>query len=510
MSRTSTSKRAPRVHNGLTGISSSAGAGILALVGGIALLPLIISTVGSGPYGVWLVLSAVATYLQYSDLGVGAAIVHFGSRARAGDNARNLGHYLSAGLLWNSTVAVVAIPVYIVASAFYLQSAGAKAALDPAEIVPLLALGSLMLAGLVIRPFSSALTGSGLLPLDRRNQGIGVLVRIAATVAACLLTHSVLAVAAAETLAALVPSVLAVIAVLGRRLAVLRWDRHAAETLRFMFSYSLRSFGVSAVGALILQAGTVVAGLFLGPSSATYFNAAFRIYNSARQLMTWMVDPFRSALSRLFTSRVEEAKEVLFGLAFVALAAAAVGSGVLIFGSFGIVQLWLGARVPVAEVALATIILLLGFVINSVQIPLVPAGDAIGRPGVFFWIQALWLASFLILGPLLAKPLDIVGVALALSAPLLYIVPLYLRRARLVLGFTLRQWFRRVGTPVVVLVLPGVALAGLTELACVPLGWPHLSFPSAAAFLVGVVASALLLRRRIPLSDVISLLRTEL
>jgi O-antigen/teichoic acid export membrane protein len=484
-------------------------AGVLSLVAGLLLLPVIISTVGSASYGVWILLTVVANYLFYADLGVGAAIIHFGSRTRAGDRERTLGQFLSAALAWNTGVCVLVVPLYVAGATLYITSIGSASALTSAEGSALVLIGALTLTSVVLRPFASTLVGAGLLPVERRNQSIAVLIRIAGTLIACFGFQSIVAIAAAEALALVLPTVLSGLHLFRHRLVRLS-VRGNVSTLKFMFAYSLRSFGVGAIGALILQGGTLIIGITGTPSMVTYFNAAFRVYGSVRQILTWTLDPFRSSLSKLYVNDVEAAKRTLYSLSFLALVASAIGCLAIVFATPWIVETWLGSSVPVSDISLAIVVLLLGLIANAIHVPFVPAGDALGRPGAFIRVQVLWLMLFLVTGFLLSTFLGIVGVALGLTLPLLLVEPIYMRRATRVLSITTTAWMARVGLPASLLVGPAGAVALVFAAALSATGQPAFTIWTSMVFLIGVAVTFLSCRRRLPMAQILALFRTEL
>ena len=480
------------------------------MVAGILLIPLVITQVGSAAYGPWLVIAAIASYLQYSDVGVGAAIVHFGSRARSGANERSLSDYVSAGLAWNVAAAIVVVPIFSISAWLYVSSVAGEAGLDPSDVTGLVTVGAIMLGCVLIAPFSSALVGAGLLPLDRRNQGIGVLARIVGTIAACLITHDVVWVATAEMAGSVLPQIIALFGLLRRHLLQLRVSKDTLPTLRFMLNYSVKSFGVAAVGALILQAGTIIVGIFLGPSDVTYFNAAYRVYTAARQTLMWAVDPFRSALSRLFVNDAEAARRIVISLTFSSLSVATVAAGTLAFASSQIVALWLGPSVPTEAIASTLSVLLLGLIVNAAQIPLVPAGDANGRPGAFFSIQVIWLVSFLVLACALVNVVGIVGVALGLGIPLVFVTPLYLHRARRVIALQAKEWFTEAILPTLIIALPATLVATAVALIQYAVGAQPFSILTGGAFIASVAITVFFARARLPHDGIMRLLKVEL
>ena len=497
-------------HTARKGVLSSAFAGLASMSANILLLPLIIVTVGAGPYGVWLLLIAVATYLHYADLGVGSAIVHFASRARGGGETLSLGNYLSAGLLWNSAIGVLIIPANSVFSTLYVRNSGPDVGISSQDGRILVIAGVVATASFVIRPFASALIGAGLLPIERSCQLAGVVVRILGTVVACLVCGTIEAVAVAETLALLTPPLLAIGVVRRSNLGRISWGRETLSTLRSMMPYSMRAFGVTAVGALLMQGGTFVVASVGGPTDVTNFNAAFSIYSAVRQLLTWLVDPFRSLLSRLFASDRKKAEESLISLARVTLVSAALGCGTLALMSTSAVQIWLGSKVPVDEVALTVAVLLVGLAFNAAHLPLAPAGDAAGRPGVFFRVQLAWLAAFLALGFPLGSKFGIVGVAIALSLPLVVIEPLYLLVAHKTIALDIGEWSRLVLLPTSLGAVGGLVLALFVALAQAGMGNSAISFPTAIAYLGGASLSLFALRKRFPWTGLRELARTNL
>ncbi|REC97322.1 O-antigen/teichoic acid export membrane protein [Microbacterium sp. AG157] len=412
--------------------------------------------------------------------------------------------------MWNLLVATAVVPLFAALAVFITSSNADAAGVSSADANALALLATLMLACLLISPFASALIGAGLLPVERRNQSIGIAVRCAGTLTACLVFDSIVWLAAAEVVAAITPHAAAVATLAKRKLLKISFRHGAFSALRKMLRYSIRSFGVALVGATILQLGTVVVGSVMGPSDVTYYNAAFRVYTAARQLLTWIVDPFRSTLSRQFVEDPTRARRILTTLCAVAFGASALGAGVLVFGASDIVHLWLGASVPAATIALTMIVFLIGFVINSIQIPMVPAGDALGRPGAFFLIQLTWLVAFAVLSFPLVDGLGIVGAALALSAPLAFIAPLYLWRARSVLELGTDDWrasgiFAIVAVVVAATTLASVA-AGIQFLA----GLQPLSLYSTLAFAMSAAIFALILRKHLPAQRFVELLRAKL
>lgn len=230
-----------------------------------------------------------------------------------------------------------------------------------------------------------------------------------------------------------------------------------------MFSYSMGSFTVSMVGAAVLQLGTLIIGVLGTPSQVTYFNAAFRIYASVRQVIGWLTDPFRSVLSRLYVNDHAKAKTVLYDLLFVSFITSTLGCLLLLITLPSVLKIWLGDSVPLGEVALTSSALLTGLILNALHIPLIPASDAAGRPGAFLPHQIWWLASYGALSYLLFPQFGIAGVAFAMTAPLPFIEFAYLTRSRTTVDLNFKEWNRRVIQPAIPVLLLGLIAALIAQ-----------------------------------------------
>lgn len=444
------------------GISFSALAGIASLVAGIVLLPLVLATVGPAVYGVWLFLLAAATFLFFLDLGLGIAIIHFLSRSRSGDDDSRPNHVVSTGLAWASAACLLAIAIFLVIANTY--SLEAITNVTQYEFSAMVICGTALLVSMALRPMSSVLFGAGFLHLERTNQMFGVALRIIGTIAACSFNWSIIGIVVVETAALMLPTFLSAFQALHMRLVRLHWKFISSTELLKMMSYSLRSFSVSMVGASILQFGTLVIGVLGSPNQVAYFNAAFRIYLSVRQIIGWLTDPFRSVMSRLYVNDRQRASKVLYDLLFVAFLISAIGCLVLLVTLPVLLQLWLGETVPVGEVAAAAGTLLVGLLLNALHIPLIPASDAAGSPGAFLLHQVLWLFAYAGLSFILFPVAGIAGIALAMTIPLPLIEFAYLYTAQRTVALDFELWFKRVVWPVLPVLILGLLAAVIARL----------------------------------------------
>ncbi|WP_236685393.1 lipopolysaccharide biosynthesis protein [Demequina salsinemoris] len=485
-------------------------AGVLSLVAGLLLLPLVFASVGSGAYGVWVVLFTIAALSQYSDLGVGTAIIYFSSRSRAGAHG-DASRFVSAGLLWNGVASIAILPLFAIGASMYVVSEGVQAVLRHGEGPALVALATVSLLALAFKPFEAALIGSGLLPLDQRNRLLATTFRILGTAAVCAWVPQITAVALVETIAVLLPGALAIVQCLRRDVARVRFRVDALETLREMLHYSVKAFGTNVAGAITLQMGPALAGIFLGPHYASYYSAAFRVYTAARQVLTWLIEPFRSAFSQQFARDRTAALTHMFTLSAIVAAVAIAGSALGEIWSVPLVEAWLGSDVPTNEIAAVLAVLLSGLSLNSLYLPMAMAADADGRPGMFFRSNLVWLLSNAVLVWVLVGRFGMLGLALALSLPLVLIVPMNIVRARSEMEFGITNWWRQAVWPAVLAVgfpavLGVVVFEAVSQFDDGTVG----NVAGTATMVVASVAVILVLRGRLHIQDVVALLRSTL
>ena len=478
------------------GVLSSATYGILSMLAGLALLPIVIDRVGAAPYGIWLLISSLTSYLYQADLGMGAAIVHFLARDRERTDVEERTRLVTAGFAWMNGAAAVALPLYL-AFAILLVHGKSGAHLTGADQVTLVGLGGLLVALLGFRAFPSALQGTGHWVFERSTQIVGVVVRVVGTLLGCYVVRGIVPVAIAEALADLVPMVLATAACLRLGLRPRRLRSVTRAQLRMLLSYSVRAFTVGAMAAILLQADTLIVGIVASAAAVTYYTAGFRVYSGIRQLLSWLTDPLLPSLSRLFATDREAARSMTLGMLFVSLWTAAWACGTIIVGARFLVRVWLGDSVPTDRVSAVIAILLVGLIVNSVHIAGIAATDASGRPGAFLALHMVWCASNLVLSVVLGVTIGIAGVAVGTTVPLLVLEPFYVRRMTQTLHFRVIDWWRACLRPTCISLAAAVVAALAVAAALSRAPW-HTGLAGAAAFALGYAASAALQRRRFP------------
>lgn len=501
--RTGKDRRQPGM--AVQGVLISSLVGMLSLVAGIALLPIVASSVGTAPYGLWIFLITLTSFFGYGDLGVYSAIVHFGSRTRAGVGQYSMSQLMTAGVVWSVLVAAVVVPIYVLLGWLFARSHAEILGMSDSTLMLLVALGGLVAGMAVTRPFSGAMIGAGQLLLDKRAHLVTLIFRVVGTLIAALGFKSIVAVAVVETIATALPSLMIIPYVL-RHVAHLSFRRDALRPLGMMLGYSAKSLLTSIPLGVVVGGGTIILGLVQGPVQVTYFSLANRVASGLRTVLAWMLEPFRSALSRLAADDRDEHVRKARSLSFAAMSLIATSAGFIGVSAFWLVGIWVGDSMPVDVIATTVVIMMGGLVLESLVTPLILTGDTMGRPGVFLAPQVLWAALFLLLGPWLGGLWSSVGIAVAASVPLLVAGPWYLYVAWKRLDFSLGSWWAEAVLPTLTLVLPALALALVALWQC------GQSFPWApgAVFAAAGLATLFRIRHRLPIADLKSTLKVRM
>jgi O-antigen/teichoic acid export membrane protein len=443
------------------GVALSITAGMLNILVNIALFPLIVSTIGAAQYGIWLVILTLAQFFFYSDLGIGAAIVYYASRARAGKPVFSFDQLISNGIAWVSTILFIALPVFLAVAYQYAHSHSSASGLSQGQVIGVVLIGGLLVASIAIRPFESVLVGSGRLALNIVNQIAGNLLRTILVVTLCLTDANLTAIAAAEAAGLGLGPTLATIYVLRKRIARVRIVDVAPSHVRALFRYSLKTFSVDVASVGTLYAGTIMTGLILGPAPAAYFALAMKVYKGAGQVITWAIAPALPVLTQIWhadpvrsKALIRDLLKVVPTIGFICIVPIALSSVV-----------WLphlvadGGLAP--GVGTCVILVLVALLSNTILDPVVLACDSFGRPGVILPAQVFSAVLFVTTGVPLTSRYGIAGTAAALAIAMWIRQPYCL----LMLSRTLNMSFRSDIAPCYL--LPAiVALTGGSLAAC--------------------------------------------
>ncbi|NYF15529.1 O-antigen/teichoic acid export membrane protein [Microbacterium sp. AK009] len=395
-------------------------------------------------------------FLFQADLGMGSAVVKFTAVARHLDPTIAT-RTLSSAVVWNVAVSVVAAAAYVPIALALLAASGSASVVSEQEATALVGIGTATLGFLAFRPFGNALQGLGYWSLERGLQLVAVGYRVVGTALVIAFSPNVVLIAAVEASALILPGILSAIIVSARKLSGFKLSAASRMTMREQLRFSIPAFSVNVVGSAVMQSGSVIIGLTVGPAAVSYWNAIFRVYGVLRQCLQWVIDPYMPRLSLLFATDEHSARRVYLGMTGLAAGAVACALPAAIYLSPSFLGLWLGPDAATPQLTLALQVLLGSVLVNSVHLPAITAVNAIGKPGVFLPIHLAWLILTVTAGVLATYPLGVLGMALAIAIPLLVLEPVYVWRASRVLSVRPGQIVAAALTRTSVLLLVAIA-----------------------------------------------------
>jgi O-antigen/teichoic acid export membrane protein len=441
---------------------------------------------------------------------MGTSVVHFAAKHRSADAVVHR-ELLSTSVAWMGAAGIAVLPVYLLVSHSILTLREHATGVTPAAAHTIFWLGALLVACLGLRVFPSALQGYGFLVYQRFTQSLAVMLRVAGTLYACLVLHSLVAVAVTETFALLTPPLLCALQLRRKGLAHGSLRDVSKARLSEMVRYAARAFLLGAMALVLLQADALIVGVVISAAAVSYYSVASRVYGAVLQAIGWMTDPLLALLSRLYTTDADQARQMFIGMLFATLWFACGACGSLILASPGLVPLWLGHDVPAAQISWSLAILLAGLIISSTHEAAIPASDATGRPGAFASLYVWWAASNVLLSVVGGVLFGIAGVALGTTVPLIVLEPFFLRRIQGRLGVPWRTWVSSCMQPIMAILGLATVSGGSTVLVA------RYVIPTNDAWVVGAGVFALcyaaftaLRHRTIPLRSLRLTLRARL
>jgi O-antigen/teichoic acid export membrane protein len=235
-----------------------------------------------------------------------------------------------------------------------------------------------------------------------------------------------------------------------------------------MASYSLQVFVIGISALVILQSDSLLIGLFMPVGMVALYMAAYRIYQTCRELAGSLLQPlipdaahartlgYSGRLRRLFLDGTKYANALV--LAFSVPTFVFAGP---------VLDAWVGPRFD--SVAVVTQILLVALVINSNHFVAGALLTGMGRIARYARYHVAWAVSNVAVTVVLINQIGLRGVALGTALPLLVLEPLYVRTALREFELTAGVFLRRCVMPAL-----GPAAGAGALLAVIALGFePH-------------------------------------
>jgi O-antigen/teichoic acid export membrane protein len=353
---------------------------LVVALAGLVSLPVVYARLGATEFGIWVVLSGLATAIALADLGLGSAIVREVASSVHDGAIRRARIALGIGLVWGIALAVVGAGVILAAWPWLVSLLHLSGAASAARWAVMALLLGVLMDGLAL-PWRGVLEGTQrYTALSWVTAGTGVL-------GACL---AVLAVRTGGGLKELAISV-AVTCAVRACLVVAVAHRYVAsmtptlagvtrDDLRSVGGYGLRVQVTSASGAVNVELDRFILAGFFGPAVAGGFDLGGRLVNLARLVPAYaLVALFPMAVSRTAELGPDWLDRFNLTATKYLTACAAVGAAALFVCADPLIRLWLGQ--PNRWAAVNVMILAPAYALNLAAGAIGILSRVEGRPG---------------------------------------------------------------------------------------------------------------------------------
>lgn len=442
---------------GMRAVASTYAARLAAIISTFLLVPIVASAVGLEAFGLYALVSTVGVLLA-QDLGMASATTRFAARALERDNREELRSIAAASSVYFLTLGLALSGLFLLT--LYLLRIRVETP-STIDYWCLVALGTANI--FVTVAFSShrqLAAGAGRLDVVNAVLIAQAVARIGGTVLVLQQWESVLAVAAVDLSVSVVGG--AATWMVRRRVAP-RTNSSVTEfsfaELRRLFSFSLDILVMTVAAVVILQSGVLLASLLLPLGAVAVYTAANRAYLLTREAANSLTVALLPVASRNSVSERTDANKTLFlaGTRLANCGLLLVLVPVLVFAE-PLLRAWVGDSLAAGYIAAQ--VLMLSMLANNNHLIAVPILTGEGKIRPFARFHVIWALSGLGLAPLLAPSLGVVGIALALSVPVIVLEPLYVWVAIKALGVEWREFVTRcVFLPYAVAAPPALVLA---------------------------------------------------
>lgn len=323
----------------------------------LVLVPIIIGSIGSEAYGVWVLVQVVSSYIGLADLGIGATITKYTAEYEARREYGSIQELLGTCIVLYGILGALLCLVVAWGNEWIIRTLFHGTGEDFQELPMLLVISAVVFAvNLTFGVFLSIL--NGLQRMDVAN-GIGIIVILSNFVASILLLHlgyRVGGLVAANAMASAIGIVLSTVSV-SRLAPYLNLMPH-----RFLFSlvairrvWSFSAYGaVGTIMAMVyFQVDKLFISYFLGLTTLAYYDVSHRLVSLICTGFVAMIAPVMPAVSRVCAVSGEKKAREIFVNVFrcVASMAAPMFMAMAIFAEV-VIRVWQGGEQESSVLAL--------------------------------------------------------------------------------------------------------------------------------------------------------------
>lgn len=398
------------------------------VLGLFVIFPLVGRSVSQEDFGLYVLTSSLAVFFTL-DLGMAGATTTYVARAWELRDYSELRRLVASSSVFFLLVGIAGAVVVALTVGIGWSALGIPGGLVQAAIVCTLFAALQVAVGSALSVNRHVLAGVGRLDLANFSQIVQIVLRLSLTITVLSLGGGIVFVAAADLIAVVGAGLFSwTLRRMNVGITISRLSLASLNTLRGMFRLTRDFLIISLAALVILQAGNVIVSLTLPLAAVAVFGSAVRLYQVTREITNSMTAALLPASSTNHARGDSGANSLIFTqgtrLSNVLLLSFAVP--IIVFCG-PLMNAWMGPgydeAVPAAQ------ILVLSLVANNLHLIAVPVLGGQGDLRVFARLHVLWALSTVSLGFILAPKMGVLGMAIAVAAPVVVLEPFYVRSA---------------------------------------------------------------------------------
>lgn len=382
--------------------------------------PIVVHTLGTELYGVWILIASLTGYFSVLDFGVNTALVRFISSSEA---QNDLGQ---AQKVYSTSLAIFAVfssglLIFSLIFGFFFQSIFGLSHLPQFYLYAVFLTAAIDFAfGLLFSVFRGSLSG---LQEFKFINGSSIVINIVKSIAVVyLLKHGygLLALAMLQVVATLARAICQYWRI-KIRYTFLRFRRDSVQrdTIKLLYSYSIYSFVIAIALKLLFYTDALVIGSMIGISEVTYYSIPASILDYFEKFIWAMIAVLVPVISSNEATGEGNSNVNLYiqGTRYSLLLIVPIVITLYFYGS-NLIYLWMGPEIG-SRSQWVLKLLLIGFGIATSQLIAHGILKGISRHKVLAFILSIEALANLGLSVALAKSYGIEGVAFGTMLPLI-------------------------------------------------------------------------------------------
>ncbi|BEI32947.1 MATE family efflux transporter [Polynucleobacter sp. HIN5] len=332
------------VTGGLAGVLSQ----LINLASRVILPPIFIENWGTNTYGDWLVLTSFVSYLALSDIGAQLYIVNKLTMHQSVGNEKAYKEELKSGIIFFTLLPLIAFAVLIAFLYLTVESNNLfhRINSDTNFFAVIFILGLSYVISLPLGIILGIYRSKGFISKSIMLSNIAAISQLIITIYALKNNIEMIGVAVCTVLPNLFIFFYAILNLNKNYpyLEIYKLEKPNIEIIKKSIKPSLHFFNIQISQALNIQGILLVVGLILGSSQVVIFSVMRTVVNSARQILSLIINTCWHELTYLYSTKKYEELKTLFQLIYeITLFLTLLISGLLIIYGEKIFILWLGS-----------------------------------------------------------------------------------------------------------------------------------------------------------------------